>query len=77
MNKNWCKIVELEEHDVLVQRRSNDDDGEHIKVSIAMDGMHLSLKLTGENSDDADAMYEKFSKVDAEKIVESFKAMLS
>lgn len=75
--KNWCKIIETETHDVLVQRLSTDEDGEHIQISIRLDGVLATFKPSfGEDEAIADEAFLKYSKEDAEKIVKNTLEML-
>lgn len=70
MAKKWCKIVELENYDVLAQRLSNDDDGEHIRVSTQASYGHVSVVISaGEDADEADQMFDKFDEVGAKQVL--------
>lgn len=70
--KNWCKIIETKDHSVLLQRLSDEEDGEHICISIKLDGVLATFKPSyGENEALADETYEKYSEKDAEKIVKT------
>lgn len=65
--KNWCKIIELENHDVLLQRLSNNKDDEHIKVTIKTDGLTASYNLGyGEDEARADEAYQEIDKEKAQ-----------
>ena len=70
--KNWCKIIELEKYDILIQRLSNDDDGEHIEFKMILDGVTASFKASYEDDSDlADETFKKYSKEDAQKMLDS------
>jgi hypothetical protein len=67
--KNWCKVVPLEEHDVLVERISNEQDKEAIRASIRVDGVHLVAVLGfGEEEEHyhaADKAFEEYGEANA------------
>jgi len=71
--KNWCKIIPLAEHDVLVRRLSSDEDGEQVAACLRADGM--TFELSGGFKDDiekADARFEAFDETEAEDFLKAF-----
>lgn len=78
MAKNWCKIISLKDHDVLVQRLSNDEDGEHIEFKMIIDGVTASFKASyDEDKAVADETFESFSEKDAQKLLDNTLKMFS
>ncbi len=70
--KNWCKIIQLENNDILIQRLSTDEDGEHIEFKFKIDGVTASFKASYEDDVElADETFEKYSKEDAQKMLNS------
>ena len=71
--KGWHKTFELDEYDVLVQRLSNDDEQEHVVISLRFDGgMFSQIVLFDDVEADADLFYSKYSKKQAEVFVKTF-----
>jgi len=75
--KDWCKIIPLEEVDVLVERISNEQDKEAIRCSMRVNGMHL-VAVMGfeEDGEKADAAYEKYDKAGAEEFLDNILKMM-
>jgi len=77
--KNWCKIIEVGQYDILVQRLCNDVDGEHIKVTIRVLEGQMFKTLSFEKEDDAetkaDEAYKLYDLKQAEAFVEAFEEM--
>jgi hypothetical protein len=70
--KNWCKIIEMPEHDVLLQRLSDNENLEHISVSVKIDGALANFKLSYKEDEKlANETFEKFDGNDAQKIIDS------
>jgi hypothetical protein len=57
--KNWCRIIELEAHDVLIKRDS-ENDSENVVVSIMtkLCQVNKTLSFKKEDSEKADAKYK-------------------
>jgi len=50
--KGWCKILELEEYDILAQRLVTTDDGEHVQITVRFpDGQFIKTASFGDGSD--------------------------
>jgi hypothetical protein len=76
--KNWCKIIETKKYDVLVQRLSDNDNEEHISISLLCDGVLACLKPGfGDDEKRADEAYINFNKAAAERTVKDIVKMLS
>ena len=74
--KKWCKIIRLDEYDILVQRSCNNSDGEYVSVSLRVDEGQLTTTMSFEDDvKGADKAYADYKKVDAEKVVEAFEKM--
>ncbi len=70
--KDWCKIIETKTHDVLVQRLSTDEDGEHLSISVKLEGLLVQFKPSfGDDEAFANEVFQKYSKEDAEKLVKN------
>ena len=70
--KKWCKIIETEKHDVLIQRMSTDEDGEHLTISVKLEGVLAQFKPSfGDDEAFADEAFQKYSKEDAETLVKN------
>lgn len=64
--KNWCKILEVGEYDILVQRLVTKEDGEHVKITVRMpDGQFVKTASFGDDdgsikdADDVFLAYEE------------------
>lgn len=57
--KDWCKIIQTESHDVVVQLGANDKDGDHVKISIRDNSVDVSVVITGEDESEAKRMYSE------------------
>jgi hypothetical protein len=69
--KDWCKIIETENHDVVIQKKDTDDDGLHLKVTVQTEEMSVDLKLQMDSKIALDLVYDKFDKEQAESILKS------
>jgi hypothetical protein len=71
--KDWCKIIETETYDVLVQRKS-DDDTELILITIQTDDAEITQTLGFDNVKKANKVYaEKIDKKYCIDFIEQFK----
>lgn len=61
--KNWCRIIELEAHDVLI-KRSFDDDEQNVEVIIQTRGIEVNkiISFKHKDSDKADDLYKEIDK---------------
>ena len=74
--KKWCKIIRLEEYDILVQRLCNNKDGEHLSITLRVDEGQLITSMCFEDDvEGADKAYDNYKKADAEKVVVAFEKM--
>ena len=70
--KGCFKIIELENHDVLVQRLSDYDNGEHIRITVVFEGHNITMKPSYDNDKKkADEAFENYNEKSAAQIVES------
>lgn len=77
--KNWCKIISLPTHDVLVERISNHDDLEAVRVSARFDdhGAHLKATLGFEEDEQkADEAFENYDEAAAQNFLDGMLNML-
>ena len=72
--KGWCKILELEEYDVLVQRLVTKEDGEHVKITVRFaDGQFIKSASLGDGQSAeklAIELFDQYKKKDAYSFVE-------
>ena len=78
--KSWCKILELEGHDVLVQRLVNKEDGEHVKITVRFqDGQFIKSACLGDG-DEAERLsielYDKYGAKDAQGFVDELDKLM-
>ena len=74
--KKWCKIIKLEEYDILVQRLCNNKDGEHLSVTLRVNEGQLITSMCFEDDvEGADKAYANYKKADAQKVVDAFEKM--
>lgn len=77
--KNWCKIIEIGEYDILIQRLCNDVDGEHVKITLRVpEGQMMKTLSFGDEEDaesKADKGYKLYGKKEATKFVKAFEEM--
>lgn len=75
--KNWCKIIPLENHDVLVERLSNDEDGEHLSVKMNIDNVIASYTMSfGDDEQKADSAFDSLKSDQVQQIVDDAISML-
>jgi diketogulonate reductase-like aldo/keto reductase len=78
--KGRCKIIELETHDVLVQRLVNESDGEHIKITVWFPlGQMIQTGSFGdedESAKEADEVYEAYGKEQAQAFLDAILGQL-
>lgn len=63
--KNWCKILQGETHDILVQRIYDEENGEHCAITVNVQVMQCTLRASFE--EDAKAADKFFEEFDLEK----------
>lgn len=74
--RNWAKIIEVGDYDILVQRLCNNDDGEHVSITLKVDEGQLTTTMGFEDdSHEANEAFKNFKKEDAIKIVDSFEKL--
>lgn len=69
MAKNWCKIIRYEDHDVLFQLLSDDENGDHISITMVFDGRTATFNLGYEDEDKASKKFDNVSESDAKNYV--------
>lgn len=75
--KNWCKIIELENYSVLVQRLSDGENNEHIVISTRLEGVTPSITACfEEDSDKADEKFKAYNADSAKEFVNSMLIMM-
>lgn len=74
--RNWAKIIEVGDYDILVQRLCNNDDGEHVSITLKVDEGQLTTTMGFEDdSHEANEAFKNFKEEDAIKIVDSFEKL--
>lgn len=76
--KNWCRIIKLPEHDVLVQRLSDEENKEHLSVSIKLQGVLATLNFGfDEDEKKCDDAFKSYKREMAMKAVETITEMFN
>jgi hypothetical protein len=78
--KSWCKIIEVGDYDILVQRLCNNAEGEHIKITLRVpEGQMIKTLSFDEEDDDAEEKaieaYNLYDEKRAEEFVKAFEEM--
>lgn len=75
MAQKFCKIFEVEEHQVLYQIIEDDDDIEKIEATTIIDDIRMSIKMSGfeENNTTADIQFERINQAFAESFFQAMK----
>ena len=75
-HKNWCKLFDTEIGQLLVQRMSDHENGEHLRVSASLNGFVASLSLGYEDDEEkADDEFNSVTLEELEPIIEAFKGL--
>lgn len=74
MKNQFCKIFEVQGHQVLYRRDTNDEGDEAITMTTLIDGLFMSANMSGFEKNNTTAE-EQFKKVDQEKAESFFKTM--
>ena len=70
--KNWCKIIELEEHDVLIEKTMDDDsDNSAIRISVEVEGCKISQTFVYEELTERNKNYDGMGAIHATKFVDA------
>jgi len=74
-----AKVIKTENHEVVVMRRSDDENGEHVQVTmLGFEGFSAEMKMGFKDDEEqADACFDKFSKEQAESIIDNVFGMTS
>ena len=76
--KHWCKIIRTKTDDILVERISNHEDGEAIRVSCKFSEVHpVATMGFEEDKHAADKAYTKFGNKEANSFVNDFHKLMS
>jgi len=74
--KNWSKVFKFKEYDILIQRLCNNDDGEHISITLRVNEGQLITTMSFEDDvDQADKAFADYTKKDAQKVIDAFEKM--
>lgn len=78
MAQKFCKIFEVEEHQVLYQITEDDDGIENIETTTIIDDVRMSTKMSGfeKNNTTADIQFEKINQAFAESFFEAMKKLI-
>lgn len=57
--KNWCKILETENQDIVITKDNNDDDGHFIGVQIQTEEFTMNTKVVCQSPEHSNDLYEK------------------
>jgi hypothetical protein len=76
--KNWCRIIELEAHDVLIKRDS-ENDSENVSISIMTElcQVNKTLNFEKEDSEKADAKYKEIDEDYCVKFINGIEEMFA
>ncbi|WP_126766871.1 hypothetical protein [Flavobacterium sp. RSP46] len=75
MAQKFCKIFEVEEHQVLYQITEDDESNECIETTTIIDDLRMSTKMSGfeKNNTTADIQFEKINQAFAESFFQAMK----
>ena len=77
--KNWCKILKVGKHDVLVQRLVTKEDGEHVKITVRFDdGQFIKSACMGDGDDaekQAIELFKEYGKESAKLFVKELERL--
>jgi len=78
MAQKFCKIFEVEEHQVLYQIIEDDDGIEKIETTTIIDDHRMSTKMAGfeKNKTTADIQFEKINQAFAESFFQAMKNLI-
>ena len=78
MAQKFCKIFEVEDHQVLYQITENDDEQEVIETTTIINDVRLTTKMSGfeENNTTADIQFERITQAYADSFFESMKNLI-
>lgn len=73
MSKKFCKIFEVEDHQVLYRISLDEESEEEIVMTTHIEGVHMTLKAGGfeKNNTTADIQFERIDQAMAEKFYKS------
>lgn len=78
MSKKFCKIFEVEDHQVLYQIIEDDDGIEKIETTTIIDDIRMSSKMSGfeKNNTTADIQFETINQAFAESFFQAMKNLI-
>lgn len=75
--KNWCKIIKLEDYDVIVLRLSTTEEGEHVELIARFpEGQFIKTASFEDNTEEADKFYKDYKKKNAQELVDELIKLL-
>ena len=78
--KSWCKIIELDNYEILVQRLVNKEDGEHVQITVRMkDGQFIKTASFGDGDEaeqSAIEVYEAYGEKEAMLFVDELEKLM-
>ncbi len=76
--EKFAKIIEVDNKQVVVMRRSDHDNNEHVHVVVSFDGFSAEPKLGyGDDDQAADEAFEAFGEEEARNIIKSINELLN
>lgn len=78
MAQKFCKIFEVEDHQVLYQITEDEDGNEQIETTTIIDGLRATTKMSGfeENNTTADIQFDKINQAFAESFFQTMKQLI-
>jgi hypothetical protein len=79
--KGWCKILELDNYDILVQRLATKEDGENVSITVRMpDGQFIKTASLGDGEDaekKAIELFETYEAKDAKLFIDELDKLIT
>lgn len=70
--KGFTRIIELENHDVVIMKMSDDENGDHIQVFIQFEECTTNSKLGYDNEKRRDKDFDSFTSKTAQAILDTY-----
>jgi len=74
--KNWCKIIKLKKHDVLVERLTDEDNKEVVRMAAQNPGGMLVQTAGFDTKEQADEFYSLYGKKQGDQLVNDLNEMI-
>ena len=73
MIQKFCKILEVQGHQVLIRTTTNEEGEEAIVITTVLEGMEMSASITGfeKNNETIESKFEKTGQKNAEAFFQS------